>query len=172
MDTLVVNLLGGPGIGKSTLAAEIFVYLKKSGVECEYITEYAKDKTWEDSQKTLSNQIYVFGKQHHKMFRVNDKVEVMICDSPLLISIVYGDVQNEDNFYKLIIDEFNKFNNINFYLKRDTVYDPIGRNQTEEEAKKIDNKIEDILNENNIDFSIYEWRFGVGYIIEKIKDRL
>ena len=172
MTTLVVNLLGGPGIGKSTLAAEIFVNLKKKGVECEYITEYAKDKTWENSQSTLSNQIYVFGKQHHKMFRVNDKVDVMICDSALLFSIVYGNLNPSDTFYKLVIEEFNKFKNINFYLDRVTKYDPIGRNQTEEEAKKIDIVIKDILEYNNIDYHNYELDFGVDYIIEKIMDEI
>lgn len=44
---LVINLFGGPSTGKSTTAAEIFVYLKKKKINCEYITEYAKDKTWE-----------------------------------------------------------------------------------------------------------------------------
>jgi len=154
--SLVVNLLGGPGTGKSTLAAEVFVLLKKKGVNCEYVSEYAKDKTWEESMTTLSNQIYVFGKQHHKMFRVQDKVDVMICDSPLLFSIIYGNVKRGDTFYKFIMEEFNKFNNMNFYIERTTEYDPIGRNQTEDEAVKIDNQIQDILINNNMDYYIYD----------------
>jgi len=155
--SLVVNLLGGPGTGKSTLAAEIFVILKKKGINCEYISEYAKDKTWEGSKTTLSNQIYVFGKQHHKMFIVKDKVEVMICDSPLLFSIIYDSNKTKkgDNFYEHIIEEYNRFNNINFYIDRTTKYNPIGRNQTEGEAIKIDNQIQSILIDNNIDYYVY-----------------
>ena len=155
--SLVVNLLGGPGTGKSTLAAEVFVILKKKGISCEYITEYAKDKTWEESTTTLSNQIYVFGKQHHKMFRVSNKVDVMICDSPLLFSIIYdgNKTKKGDNFYEHIIEEYNKFNNINFYLERTTKYDPVGRNQTENESIEIDNQIQSILIDNNIEYYTY-----------------
>lgn len=35
MKTLVINLAGAPGAGKSTLATEIFSKLKKLGYNCE-----------------------------------------------------------------------------------------------------------------------------------------
>jgi nicotinamide riboside kinase len=168
---LTINLLGGPGVGKSTLAAEIFVELKKRHIKCEYITEYAKDKTWEEAKTTLRNQIYVFGKQQHKMFRVSNKVDVMVCDSPLLFSIIYGEVEKGTNFYNLILEEHNKFNNINFYIKRKTKYDPIGRNQTEEIAKEIDKQILDILIDNDIPYFEYELN-NLNSILEKIIEKL
>lgn len=181
---LVVNLLGGPGTGKSTLAAEVFVILKKRGVSCEYITEYAKDKTWEENSATLSNQVYVFGKQHHKMFRVQNKVDVMICDSPLLFSIIYdtNETKKGDNFYEHIIEEYHRFNNLNFYMKRTTNYDPVGRNQTEEQAVAIDEQIQSILIDNELDYFVYD-RYAVrtkdseilnsaNDICEKILDQL
>ena len=40
--TLLVNLYAGPGAGKSTGAAYIFAKLKMAGVDCEYVSEYAK----------------------------------------------------------------------------------------------------------------------------------
>ena len=50
--TLIVNLMGGPGTGKSTHAGGTFYRMKRSGINCEYIQEYAKDKTWsEDVQQ-------------------------------------------------------------------------------------------------------------------------
>ena len=42
--TIVVNLIGGPGSGKSTTAAGLFYNLKKLGINCEMALEYAKDK--------------------------------------------------------------------------------------------------------------------------------
>lgn len=51
MDTncLVVNLFGVPGAGKSTGAAYIFSQLKMAGINAELITEFAKDKVWEEN---------------------------------------------------------------------------------------------------------------------------
>ena len=40
--TLVINLFGGPGVGKSTLCASVFAKLKIMGIDCEMATEYAK----------------------------------------------------------------------------------------------------------------------------------
>ena len=54
--TIVVNLFAGPGAGKSTGAAYIFSKLKMAGVDAEYVTEFAKDKTWEENQKVLNCQ--------------------------------------------------------------------------------------------------------------------
>lgn len=41
--TIVINLLGAPGAGKSTLAALIFSKLKMKNIACEIVTEFAKD---------------------------------------------------------------------------------------------------------------------------------
>ena len=58
METKIINLFGGPGCGKSTTASGIFYELKKRGYECELSLEFAKDKVWEDSLRTLDDQIY------------------------------------------------------------------------------------------------------------------
>ena len=54
--TLVVNLFGVPGAGKSTGAAYIFAMLKMYGINAELITEYAKDKVWEENTQAFKNQ--------------------------------------------------------------------------------------------------------------------
>lgn len=146
---IVVNLFAGPGVGKSTTAARVFAELKMNGVNCEMALEFAKDKVWEESFKTMDDQIYIFGKQFHKIWRLKDKVDVIICDSPLPISIVY-DKENSDAFHALVIEQFNKFDNLNYYIKRATEYVESGRRQTEEEAKNVDKIVEDVLEKYNI----------------------
>ena len=42
-NTLVVNLFGGPGTGKSTTMAHVFAELKWRGYDCEMSNEYAKE---------------------------------------------------------------------------------------------------------------------------------
>lgn len=144
MSALVVNLFAGPGAGKSSTAAGLFSYLKWAGIECELATEYAKDRVWSEDLKTLGNQIYVFGKQHHRIHRLKDKVEVIITDSPLLLSILYDDDKN-DSLQKLVMYEFKKCNNLNIFLKREKPYVQTGRLQTEEEAKQIDRCVQSLL---------------------------
>lgn len=144
MSALVINLYGGPGLGKSTMAANIFSELKWKNINCELVAEYAKDKVWEESLKVLENQIYVFGKQHHRLFRLKDQVDIIVTDSPILLSVIY-DAEKRDVFKQLVTEEYNKFNNLNILLKREKEYSPIGRLQTEEEAIEKDKEVKVFL---------------------------
>ena len=141
---IVINLIGGPGTGKSTIAAGLFHELKKQGVNCELALEFAKDKVYEESFKTMDDQIYVFAKQYHKQWRLKGKVDVIITDSPLLISLHYMKEKSK-YFNDLVIEQYNKFDNMLYFLHREGNYQTEGRMQTEDEAKLIDLSIKHIL---------------------------
>ena len=168
---IVINLFAGPGVGKSTTAARVFAELKLHGINCEMALEFAKDKVWEESFRTMDDQIYIFGKQFHRIWRLKDKVDVIICDSPLPISIVY-DKENSKAFHELIMEQFNKFNNLNFYLKRSAVYQESGRVQTEEEAKKIDKVVEGVLIDYKIPFATLDIDNAAKNIVDIVIDIL
>lgn len=55
--TIIVNIYGSPSAGKSTTAAGVFYELKRNGIRCELVTEYAKSKVWEESYKVLNDQL-------------------------------------------------------------------------------------------------------------------
>jgi nicotinamide riboside kinase len=152
MDTLIVNLFGGPSTGKSTVAAGLFCLLKMHELECELVTEFAKDLIWEERSKTLENQQYIFGKQYHKIWRLLDKVEVIITDSPLMLSVVYASNKCVKSFVKNVVGTTNTLDNLNIILYRKDKYNSNGRYQTEQEAKIIDNKIKQNL-------ILYDMRF-------------
>lgn len=154
---LVVNLFGAPGAGKSTGAAYIFSQLKIKGVNIELVTEFAKDMTWEKNKKALTNQIYMLGNQLQRIYRCQDEVDVIVTDSPLLLNILYNNNPILDkNFENLVVNIFNSYNNLNYYIQRVKEYNPIGRNQTKEESEIIANKLINLLNSKNISFKYIE----------------
>ena len=151
--TLVVNLFGGAGVGKSTLMAQIFAELKIKGYDCEMVTEFAKDLIWEKRDETFKDELYIFAKQNHRMFRVNGKVDIIVTDRPLLLTNAYN--QHDKELCDLCLKTFNEYNNLNILLKREVTYQPNGRNQTEEEAIEIDNITRHVLESNGIDYYVF-----------------
>jgi hypothetical protein len=147
----VVNLFSGPGAGKSTTAAGVFALLKLHGVRSELVTEFAKDLTWEKREHTLNNQYYVWGKQYHKMWRVRHEVLVTITDAPLMHSVLYSNEEDE-TFKKMVYESFNKFNNINYFIKRVKKYDVAGRSQTKEQAEELDLNVLEMLKKYRIKY--------------------
>lgn len=156
--TIVVNLCGGPGAGKSTGAAYIFSKLKMAGINAELITEFAKDKTWEKNAAALSNQIYMFGKQFYRMDRCKDQVDVIITDSPLFLSILYNRQkpigERLPHSFELLVDDIYKgqFINFTYLVKRVKKYNPAGRSQTAEQSDALYEQLKKILAEFNIDY--------------------
>jgi hypothetical protein len=154
----VINLYGGPGTGKSTSTAGVFNIMKKKGIKVELITEYAKDVVYQESFFKLKDQLYIFTKQHHNVWKIRNKVDYAVVDSPLLLSLHYfqeNDIYDEDLFKSFVFDVFNKYDNINIFLERDhTVhpYQEYGRTQSKEEAEDIDTNLLKILDEYNIPY--------------------
>lgn len=151
MSTLVVNLMGGPGCGKSTLTAAIFAKLKFIGINCEMASEFAKELVWEQRHETFKDETYIFAKQAHRLFRLNQKVDVVITDRPLILTLYYA--KDDKALCDFSLNRFNQYTNKNYLLTRKKVYNPAGRNQTEDEAKEIDKQLKDILINNNIAFT-------------------
>ena len=154
---LVVNLFGAPGAGKSTAAAYIFSMLKFANINAELVTEFAKDMVWEENGEVFkpNNQCYLFGEQYYRLSRCKDKVDVIVTDSPLPLSILYnkGEVLKE-SFNTMVMDCFNSFNNINFLLLRDKPYNPKGRLQTESESDALVGDLRKLMKDCNIKCSI------------------
>lgn len=143
----IVNIYGGPGAGKSTTAAGVFSQLKLKGINCELVTEYAKDLTYERRHNTLENQIYVFAKQYHRIHRVlSHDVDFIITDSPILLSLAYL----QDNsvaaaeFRSLVKAVHESMNTLDYKILRVKPYKKYGRSQNEEEAVSIDTKINEL----------------------------
>ena len=150
---IVVNLFGAPGAGKSTGAAYVFAELKKRGVNAELITEYPKDKTWEKNTAALSCQEYIFGKQSYRMYRCRNDVDVLVTDSPLPLSLIYNtNPALDEHFKQTVLNIFNTYGNMNYYVVRVKPYNPKGRNQSESESDALKDTILELLSDCSIDF--------------------
>ncbi len=156
-NTLVVNLFGGPGTGKSTLMAAIFAKLKSKGYDCEMCPEFAKELVWENRLETFSDELYLFAKQNHRLFRLIGKVDIVITDRPLYLSIPYYNYYKGRNqsYENLVKDTFESYNNLNIFLERRKKFMQNRRNENEQESKEFDERFKDCLDKAGYPYATF-----------------
>lgn len=170
MKTLVVNLFAGPGAGKTTCAWEIASELKKRNINTEYVPEYAKELVWDENHEALADQEHIFEVQANRINRLIGKVDVIVTDSPVLFSEIYGQ-NNSENFRKRIWNEHDNHYNFNLFINRGTSFQQQGRLHNLEESKVIDAKIKNMLESNAVYYGQYYHR-TVPVIIDNIEKTL
>jgi len=152
--TTYINLFGPPGVGKSTIAAGLFHYMKRKGYSVELVTEFAKDLVWEDRASTLQIQPYVSMKQFRNLARLRGKVEYVITDSPLIKDSVYARryaTELPNSYHELLFFLHSYLGtSINILLRRKYTYNTEGRLQDERTAIEIGNELKYLLEQNNI----------------------
>jgi hypothetical protein len=148
----VINFFAGPGTGKSSCTWDLGAEMKWAGHNVEVIDEYAKVKTWEKHLNILEDQMYVSAKQNRKLERLQGQVDWAITDSPLFMCVPYIPLDYCSHFKPLIREMFDRYDNINYFLIREKAYNPIGRNQNEQEARVLDSKIRQLLIDERIEF--------------------
>lgn len=151
---ICVNFYGGAGIGKSTLAAEVFSELKKLGIKTELAGEYAKELSYERAYNIMHDQLYLFAEQAHRLLMFKEYgVQVAVCDSPLLLNIAYADSATSPVLKDLIVDTYNRYDNIDMFLeRREDYWIKDHRDGDINSAILMDKKILQILNKysNNL----------------------
>lgn len=168
---VVINLWGGPGCGKSTTMAKIFSELKIKGYNVEMVSEFAKDLVYEKRNETMKDELYIFAKQNHRLFRVKDKVDIIVTDRPLPLTCVYDKVygKNDKNLHTLVRRTFKEYDNINILLGfNENNYKKEGRLQTKEEALNLHHKIAEELELYGDTLSVYT----MENIIKEVEKRL
>lgn len=154
--TKVINLYGGPGIGKSTLAARLYSFMAENKFKVELAREYVKDWLWSGRQVGKYDQMYFLVQQFKRESILYNKVDYVITDSPFTLAAFYGEYYGQQQFLttaanamrKMAEEDGVKYND--YIITRSTEYEPLGRYETEEQALLIDSKIEDYLISNTI----------------------
>jgi hypothetical protein len=153
--TLIVNTVGGPGSGKSTLSYGLIAKLKAEGVLAELVTEYAKDLTWRRDFAALGNQFEVTREQDRRLRDLLGQVDIIVHDTAIPLGLIYcPEIYREPWFEKRVWALYESYNNFTVFVKRKKKFQQTGRNQTEAEAKAIDHKILDLFGPALIDLSV------------------
>jgi hypothetical protein len=162
--TKIINLFGGPGIGKSSIASGLTYKLKKQHIACDNPYEFPKLLAWDENHSAIRDQLFVLANQHRGIVKSYGKVDYIILDSPIILSLTYKNVykSNEypailygDSFDKMVLDIYNQYDNINILLKRSQgKHNDNERYQNLEESIVLDNVIENSLIDNNLPYHV------------------
>lgn len=90
---LVVNLFGGPGVGKTTLRSLLFAELKMRGgrLVVEEAAEVAKPAALEGRAIAFRNRIKLLGDQYHCLLVAETGgADVLVTDGPVFQNVVYA----------------------------------------------------------------------------------
>lgn len=87
METIHINLIGGNGVGKTTIAAEVFLTLQMEGYHCALIPDETKRLAL-SGHLASTNPFLVVAEQLRHQIQLNGKVAVTLCDHAPIISIM------------------------------------------------------------------------------------
>ena len=80
-------------------------------------------------------------------------VEVVVTDSPLLLFMVYASDEYPPSWKQLVLDIWNSYQNVNFHLERVKKYAKVGRSQTEDEARALDQRVMKMLDKHGVTYT-------------------
>jgi len=157
--SLIINIFGGPSVGKTTLASKLFVGMRGLGMSVEMPQEFPKMLSFEGNTNALSDQLWVLANQHRSIVQMYGQVDYIIMDSPILMSIVYKQLHSFDypasmygsKFDDLVYELHSSYLNLNLSLTRnDSWFNNNGRLNTLSESKTIDTELQRLLEYYNI----------------------
>lgn len=160
MKTLYINIFGSPGSGKSTFAAELFSVMKKTcgNLTIEYVNEFAKQFCFDDRKNPIFdnplNQLYIGVNQFYNIYRLDGKIDVVITDSPFMMSCIYNNSPLLSFHYDAMVKNiFCNYENLNVMLKLQNFdYQQSGRNESKSESLQLEKRLIDLLDKNSIPY--------------------
>lgn len=143
---LRINFYGGPGVGKSTLAAKVYAELSRAGVvSVELVREFCKSWAYEGQKLDAFDQIYTFANQlwaEHRLFKAG--IQVVVTDSPPLLQCIYTARLDSDvarHMRELAFRYEENYTALNFLVQRTVPFRRIGRFEDEPELNELDKQI-------------------------------
>lgn len=164
-----INLWGGPGVGKSVMAARIYSHFQQQDKNIELCREEVKNWAYEGKRPTGFDQLYLFGTQIRKEERIlkNNPSYIVVTDCPIGMIAFYTKYYGEPywgHLYDITRDYDAKYRPVNILLKREFEYVPRGRLQSFQEAIEIDEEMRE-----SSDYIMEFWPTEVDGLIEALE---
>lgn len=153
-----INIYGGPGVGKSTLAARIYSDLRRRFVNVELVQEVVKQYVYAGRTLKPWDYVYTFGQQFEaELLPLSAGVKTIVTDSPLFLQCIYA-YRDDSPAYEQLVDICRMFDEDyavrNFLVLRSeaTPYETLGRWQDKAGAIEVDKMVRDALDTHLIDY--------------------
>src|SRR5882724_3143811 len=135
-----INLWGGPGAGKSTMAAFLYAELKVLGYNVEFSQENFKPWVYQGRNANGYDDLLLFAQQlHAEEVYLRNGVDFVVVDCPPLMCCVYNKtrVACHADLVKIAIGYEENYKSINIFRERQNEYQEHGRIQSSDEAHTI-----------------------------------
>jgi thymidylate kinase len=145
MITTVLALGGGPGCGKSTLAAAVYAHMKANDMNVELVREYVKAWAWRGDKIKKYDELYILAKQLREESNLYGKVDYVITDRPLIMSSVYDRLYGDGS--DIMVETVRRVRemqvkdgivHVDLLVRREKKYKQEGRFETESVARTVD----------------------------------
>jgi len=166
-----IALIGPHGTGKTTIAYEIVIALKKEGFDVEFLGETARQCPFPINKEiTKKAQEWIIYFQCLKEIEAENKTDILICDRSIFDGYVYyshffGENEVFENLVKEKAKEYDLL--IKVPIKEKYLIDDGLRDTDKKFQEEINNKFNFLLEKINISYKEYE---NLNTLINMIKD--
>lgn len=157
--TRVINIIGGPGCGKSLFTAAIVLYLTLHHKSVELIPDFAKALVWQKDYEALKNQYRIAQQQYNMMALLDGQAQYLINECSLPQLMFYNEYYDDNicdvaKTHAHMLGWYKQFNNVNVLIDRaDQPYVHTGRFQSEEQAREVDRGLRGTLARHGMPFT-------------------
>lgn len=177
--SILINIIGASGVGKSTTAGKLFTKLKDMYLNVEMVREVVKTWCYTGQKVTKYDQYYLFGAEIYQQSQLFNSVDFIISDSSPLLAAFYNYYYNKGDsslssacheFYRKVAEDNIRV--LNFFLTRKKKYIAKGRYQSESESDQLSRQLREWLDSEGYGYTLLDCpdKDRVDVIIKKLKE--